>query len=164
MDQQGKQPFAEWAILELMGHRRLAGYVQEVELAGQGLIRIDIPSTTPVTQYYGVTSIYCLTPTTEEIARGLATRVVDAPVHRYELPPAKPMVMCERCERDIDPGEAVLYLGGGKHRCTVCQAILDARDPSPVSAVQGAPEPDDHTDDVCTCGDPDCNRPFGHAD
>jgi len=32
-----------WAILELMGHRRLAGYVRETELAGAGVIRLDVP-------------------------------------------------------------------------------------------------------------------------
>lgn len=25
-------------------------------------------------------------------------------------------------------------------------------------------EPDDHTDDICPCGDPDCSRPFGHEE
>jgi hypothetical protein len=36
--------FKGWAILELMGgHRRLAGYVQEVELAGHGMLRVDVP-------------------------------------------------------------------------------------------------------------------------
>ena len=34
-------PFEGWAILELMGHRRLAGYVREVELAGAGVLRLD---------------------------------------------------------------------------------------------------------------------------
>ena len=29
---------------------------------------------------------------------------------------------------------------------------------------QGTAEPQDHTDDVCSCGDPDCNRPFGHPE
>lgn len=24
-------------------------------------------------------------------------------------------------------------------------------------------EPEDHTDDICSCGDPDCNRPMGHS-
>ena len=31
-----------WAILELMGHRRLAGYLREQEVSGHGFIRIDI--------------------------------------------------------------------------------------------------------------------------
>ena len=25
-------------------------------------------------------------------------------------------------------------------------------------------EPDDHTDDICPCGGPDCSRPFGHEE
>lgn len=41
---QGGPAFESWAILELMGHRRLAGYVREITLAGAGMLRIDVPS------------------------------------------------------------------------------------------------------------------------
>lgn len=62
--------FEQWAILELMGHRRLGGYVQEVELFGAALLRIDIPGEDDkwATQLYGAQAIYCLTPATEEAA------------------------------------------------------------------------------------------------
>lgn len=36
--------FESWAILELLGHRRLAGFVRETMIAGAGLLRIDVPS------------------------------------------------------------------------------------------------------------------------
>ena len=26
------------------------------------------------------------------------------------------------------------------------------------------PEPEDHSDDPCPCGDPECSRPFGHPE
>lgn len=78
--------FSEWAVLELMGHRRLAGRVTEEEIAGGKLLRIDIPSDPPATQYYGVAAIYCITPTTEEIARTVAVHNQPEPVHRWELP------------------------------------------------------------------------------
>jgi hypothetical protein len=39
-DEGGGQEF--WAIVELMGHRRLAGYVREVQLAGAGFLRLDV--------------------------------------------------------------------------------------------------------------------------
>lgn len=81
------EPFAAWAILELMGHRRLAGFVQEVEVAGHGMLRIDIPAEIPTTQYYSVGSVYCMTPTTEAIARRVAAGLQPEPVHRWELPP-----------------------------------------------------------------------------
>lgn len=66
--------FEGWAILEVMGHRRLAGHVQEVTIAGAQMLRIDIPGkaegdAVKATQYYGGSSIFCLTPTTEELAR-----------------------------------------------------------------------------------------------
>jgi hypothetical protein len=96
--------FADWCILELMGHRRLAGFVREVELAGKGLLRIDIPSTPPVTQYYGLPAIYCMTPTTEDLARKLAQTCRAEPVHRFELPPANPPSSKLYDDEDLDDG------------------------------------------------------------
>jgi hypothetical protein len=77
-----------WAVLELMGHRRLGGFLQEVEIAGCPFLRIDVPAEPPVTQFYSSTSVYCITPTTEEIARALGERTRPEPVSRYELLPA----------------------------------------------------------------------------
>lgn len=82
-----EQRFEMWAIVELMGHRRLAGFVREEEIAGRGFIRLDVPCEPPATQYYGPQAIYCITPTTEELARKMAVGIRPAPVHRYELPP-----------------------------------------------------------------------------
>lgn len=99
--------FEGWAILELMGHRRLAGYVSEVEIAGQGFLRLEIPEvveddeTMPaVTQFYSPSSVYALTPTTEETARGVRSR--PAPVHAYEVArlPALPVGSLARTDRD----------------------------------------------------------------
>jgi len=80
--------FDSWAILELMGHRRLGGYVQEVTLFGASLLRIDIPGEDDkwATQLYGAQAVYCLTPCTEEAARAVAARNQPQPVHPFELP------------------------------------------------------------------------------
>lgn len=80
-----------WAILELMGHRRLAGRIRQIEQYGQAMLQIDVP--TPVegneekwtTQFYSGSAIYCVTPTTEEIARGVAMRAQPTPAHLFEL-------------------------------------------------------------------------------
>lgn len=79
------EPFAEWAIVELMGHRRLAGYLTEQEIAGKGFLRLDIPGDPPATQFYSPTSVYAITPTTEAIARAVATSTRPMPVQRWEL-------------------------------------------------------------------------------
>lgn len=82
--------FEGWAILELMGHRRLGGFVSEATLAGGAFIRIDVPAevegTKPATQFYSPSSVYCLTPTTEDVARKVAKLAQPTPVHQWELP------------------------------------------------------------------------------
>lgn len=69
--------FESWAVLELMGHRRLAGVVSEAEIAGAGFIRIDVYANGDVeprsTAYYGPASVYAITPTAEETCRTHAT-------------------------------------------------------------------------------------------
>lgn len=88
MNAEQTTPFEGWCILELMGHRRLAGYVREVTLAGAGFLRLDVPAAenaTAATQLYPPSSVYCLTPVTEEIARSVARTNRPEPVHRWEL-------------------------------------------------------------------------------
>jgi hypothetical protein len=87
------EKFETWAIVELMGHRKLAGKVSEQIIAGVPLLRIDIPEgkqdgtiLAAYSQFYGASSIYCLTPTTEELARRYNLFHREQPVRQYELP------------------------------------------------------------------------------
>lgn len=82
--------FGQWGILELMGHVRLGGFVTEETLFGTALGRIDIPGPNGArtTQYFGGSSIYRLTPTTEELATAVALHGQPEPVHRWEMPGA----------------------------------------------------------------------------
>lgn len=92
--------FEGWALLELMGHRRRAGFVRDVEMFGTRLLRIDIPlvKETPATQaepcgdtikvktteFYGGGAVYGLHPCDEETARKLAhTTTSDSPIYPY---------------------------------------------------------------------------------
>lgn len=100
-----KAPFEGWAILELMGHRRLGGYVSEATVAGAGFLRIDVPGEDgpAATQFYPPSSVYCLTPVTEAMARLVAVRNQPEPVQRWELPRApepKPVVACSLCDEE----------------------------------------------------------------
>ncbi len=76
--------FEGWAVLEVMGHRRLVGLVSECTIAGAGFLRIDIPGPdggTLATQFYPPSAVFCLTPTTEEIARKEAERSIRPRAH-----------------------------------------------------------------------------------
>ncbi len=86
------EAFSEWCLVELMGHRRLAGLVTSVELAGKGFLRVDLfgkpePNEKPkLTQFISPQSVYALTPITEVTARRFAHRSSPAPITRYEVP------------------------------------------------------------------------------
>ena len=89
--------FEGWCVLELMGHRKLGGFVSEATIGGGWFIRIDVPGTTEhpgATQFYAPAAVYGITPTTEEIARRLASRLRPEPVSEWELPklPSGPVV------------------------------------------------------------------------
>lgn len=79
-----------WAIVELMGHVKLAGWVTEEERFGAKLGRIDIPGpdggAVVATQYFSGSSLYRLTPVSEDLARAFAAENQPRPVQRWELP------------------------------------------------------------------------------
>ena len=83
--------FECWAVIELMGHRRLAGFLAEQQIAGAGFLRLDVHDAdgAVATQFYSPSSVYAITPTTEEIARKLGARARPMPVTRYELEPRR---------------------------------------------------------------------------
>jgi len=78
--------FSHWAIVELMGHVKIAGHVTEVELFGSKLGKVDIPNGESfTTQYFNGSSLYRLTPTTEEITRAIARSNQPEPVYLWEV-------------------------------------------------------------------------------
>lgn len=87
------QSLNTWAIVEVMGHKRFAGFVTEQTFGVATLIRVDVPETEQAarngyvngrwgmceprttgaySKLIGVGSIYCITPCTEEVARKVA--------------------------------------------------------------------------------------------
>lgn len=78
--------FDSFAIVELMGHVRLAGRLTEEERFGCKMGRIDIPTKNGlVTQYFGGSSVYRITPCSEQIANKVAESSQHEPVHPWEL-------------------------------------------------------------------------------
>lgn len=94
--------FEGWVILELMGHRRLAGYLREEALGGSSFLRIDVPGDegTVATQFYTGAAVYCITPTTEAIARKVAKGSRPEPVTAWELRPERTLPASDRRHDD----------------------------------------------------------------
>lgn len=87
--------FSGWAIIEIMGHQKFAGYVQTQPVAGASMVRVDVPELpaeddseghAAFTKLFGSSSIYCLTPVSEEVARAIARTLRKAPVDAYDFP------------------------------------------------------------------------------
>ena len=104
------ESFEGWAIVEIMGHRRLAGYCSEAEMYGAKFLRIDCygnpDSQNPTeTQFYGANSVYCLTPTTEDTARRVGTIKRPEPVALWELPRAERPALTSGAGHDDNPND-----------------------------------------------------------
>lgn len=100
---------SQWAIVELMGHKVVAGQVRKSEMMGGPLLRVDVPATDDYpgcTQFYGTAAIYAITFVSEEVARIAAKNINNNPVIVYmpelvtvEQMQAKEQVWKERFER-----------------------------------------------------------------
>lgn len=127
--------FEQWAIVELMGHVRMAGFVREVTIAGAGLLSIEVPEAVDdagtthaaYTQIVNPTSLYRITPTTEDLARAVARHSRPAAINQWELPkPALPegMKRCDGCQQPATTED-----DEGVPLCAACAATCqeDAR-------------------------------------
>jgi len=78
-----------YAIVELMGHGRIAGRVTEAKIGGGHLIRIDVPSIQGrpgFTRFYGANAIYSMTIVEKDVALGALIKLNPEPIDVYILP------------------------------------------------------------------------------
>jgi hypothetical protein len=79
--------FDQWALVELMGHQRIAGRVTEAQIGGCKFVRVDVPESAgqmALTKYLGPSSIYAITPMSEETCRATARRIEAAPITAWD--------------------------------------------------------------------------------
>jgi hypothetical protein len=97
------------AIVELMGHNVIAGYVSEQTIAGTAMLRVDVPKVgdqEPFTKFFSGGAIYGITPTTQEIAERAAQRLRPRPVSEYVVPvPPRQTALVDSTSGDADGDE-----------------------------------------------------------
>lgn len=85
-----EEKFEGWAILEIMGHQRFAGHISSQTVGGQSFVRLDVPEvdehTPAFSKLFGGSSVYCITPVSEEVARLSAEGMKRSPLNVYDLP------------------------------------------------------------------------------
>lgn len=105
MSTEEKKSFAEWALVELMGHQRIVGYATEQNIAGAAMLRVDVPDAegnTRFTRFYGNSAIYAINPISREAALQLASKVDAEPVKSWDLPALHPPRPGEQQSRGYD--------------------------------------------------------------
>lgn len=132
MSKEQRETFEGWCVLELMGHRRLGGYVMETTIGGGSFLRIDVPGkeygAVVATQFYSPSAVYCITPTTELMAKVVAIQNHPDLVSEWELKrsgllkapeqdatsqgevaddaaPSDLPLECPNCQSDTDPDD-----------------------------------------------------------
>lgn len=83
-----KQEINGWAIIELMGHAKCAGYVTTAIIGTSGMLRVDVPKEDGMpayTRFYGPGAVYSLTMVTEALARA-ALRSIRPPAVTVYIP------------------------------------------------------------------------------
>lgn len=80
--------FETWALVELMGHQKIAGFCTQENVAGVNMLRVDVPETDTspsFTRFLGSAAIYAINPCTEDIVRSLAGRLQNKPVDSWDV-------------------------------------------------------------------------------
>lgn len=84
-------PADEYAIVEIMGHRKHVGRIREVARFGATMLQVDVPTEGDFTKgfvshFYGGAAIFGVTPTDMEMVR--RANQPREPYGRYLPPPA----------------------------------------------------------------------------
>lgn len=100
-------PLETFAVVELMGHVKLAGRLTEETHCGAVLGRLDIPLDGDkwLTQFFGGSAVFRITPCDEETARAVAANCATAPISRYEMPKQLALAPAEDDEDDQEYDE-----------------------------------------------------------
>lgn len=77
-----------WAIVEVMGNKKLAGLATTEVFGSTSMLRVDVPKTKnnqAFTQYYGMSSLYCISPVDEQTAIRMVESLSVSPPVAWEL-------------------------------------------------------------------------------
>ena len=82
-----------WALVELFGHQRIVGFLSQQTFGTGVLFRVDVPDLKKngkvvrdgFTRYFGLSSIYSITPISESTVRELLPHVDGTPARPMSL-------------------------------------------------------------------------------
>jgi len=83
--------FESWAIIEVFGHDKYAGFVSSQTIGNESMVKIEVPEVQnqevnfpPFQKLFNVKSIFSITPVSEEYAFEMAKTLSKHPIEGYE--------------------------------------------------------------------------------
>ena len=83
-----EEKFDLWAIVELMGHSKIAGRCSEQSIAGSNMLRVDVPENEQqptFTKFYNGSAVYAINPVTESVAVEYSKKLVKKPLEVWDI-------------------------------------------------------------------------------
>ena len=83
-----EEKFESWALVELMGHNKIAGKVTEHKFGNQSMLRVDVPAIGELpafTKIIAVNAVYAINPLTERDATDYATTLKAKPLDIWDM-------------------------------------------------------------------------------
>jgi hypothetical protein len=85
-----QEELKSWALVELFGHQRIVGWLSTQKFGTGVLFRVDVPDLLKdgkkerdgFTRYFGLSSIYSITPIDEQTVRALLPSIDGTPAAR----------------------------------------------------------------------------------
>lgn len=117
-----EESFATWGIIEVMGRQRWCGYITTIKIAGGEFLRVDVPGFPAIdgpdfetwrrrheqpafSKIIGHSSVYSITPTSEEVARRAAENDRSRPLQDVDLVAPLTQLALPAPAGDDDSGE-----------------------------------------------------------
>lgn len=102
-----KEKLEQYAVIEMMGHRKIVGKITESDIAAGSLLKVTVLGKDGVpdrTEYIGTGSIYCLTIVDEESAKLVAAANAPEPTWAWGIAPQR-AALTSGDYGDADDGE-----------------------------------------------------------
>lgn len=111
-----------FAIIEIMGHQRIAGKVREVSRAGVQMLEVEVPAIDGRPSYvrrFSGAAIFSETPVTEDLVMAFLRR------NAWEV--ANPLMLAADTPPDADvvPGEHAVCVDCSRVVCTCDDEVID---------------------------------------
>ena len=83
-----EEKFEIWALVELMGHNKIAGRVTEHKFGNQSMLRVDVPAVNNLPAFskiIAVNAVYAINPLTEQDATEYAEQLKAKPLDVWDM-------------------------------------------------------------------------------